>query len=138
MNNWVGARGAALACALAFAACGSDEHVDDYGGVVDLSSQYDGGVAPTLVPKAGYVAGQRMEYYDFGEARAEQNSKGAVVGAPTAYMYWFFDRDTYDRGAQMGQPLYGLKVDDQGHPVLADGLASLDDPDNPCLGPVQN
>src|SRR5262245_58646577 len=99
MGNSVRVTVALLACASFPGGCGEDEHVDDYGGVVDLTSQYDGGVAPQFLPKSGYVNGEKMEYYDFGAARAERNNKNVVIGAPTGYMYWFYDRDSYDRTA---------------------------------------
>src|SRR5262245_5095509 len=57
----------ACACALALAACG-EEHVDDYGGVLDFASVADGGLTQQFTPKTGYVGQKRMEYYDFGEA----------------------------------------------------------------------
>src|SRR5215471_18563219 len=139
MDMCVRVTAALLACALGLCTCGDNEHVDDYGGVVDLTSQYDGGVAPQFLPRTGYVNGQKMEYYDFGQARVERNNKNVVIGAPTAYMDWFYDRDSYDRTAMKGQPLFQLKLDTSGKPLLDDSsLANLDDPDNPCLGSVTN
>ncbi|HJZ84455.1 MAG TPA: hypothetical protein VKN99_04750 [Polyangia bacterium] len=138
MDKKVRTPGAAVALALALCACGT-EHVDDFGGVLDLAGIADGGLAQQFNPQTGYVGAKKMEYYDFGEARSEVNKNNVVVGAPTSYMYWFYARDSYNRQAHTGQPLAHLTVDDQGKPVLDDSqLANLDDPDNPCQGQVTN
>src|SRR5438876_5021096 len=98
MSRWL-----AALFAVGLGACAS-ENRDDYGGVLDLSAIADGGLTSQFTPGIGYVGSKKMEYYDFGETRGEVNKDNKTIGAPTAYMYWFYDQDT-------GAPLFRLKID---------------------------
>jgi hypothetical protein len=103
--------GARCAALLSFVACGSEALSDNDSGYIDLVPFYPGTAAnpnaglPIIVaPRRGWIAGTRIEYYDFGPVGnvRKRNEAGAEIREP-AYanvfpIYFFFDSS--------GRPLF--------------------------------
>lgn len=108
------------AVVLAVAGCGADPLSDEQSGHINMVPFYSSGATsanpnaglPLMIgPKKGWIAGTRVEYYDFGLAGhvKKRNAAGSEIRepshAPVYPMYFFFD--------SAGRPLFSRPAYDE-------------------------